>query len=260
MARVTSAVFLFLGAGPANAVITAQQELSLLSAWQEAHGAIDCGEYPGVCEAPFNCNQLLNTSDLEKMMWQVADEEGHANMRSWCMAGGSTYWSSTVQECLVNKNLKESAKLNFDIQRARGADEEDASFCFLEKHCTNTDVTESTSPAEAESICDQRYGKWWRHFGLKTAIPGLAKGTNTDVESYKSPALKLGNRGASKLSMRRAMLSCAMGSYHCDVVYCKETYCKDPAYVGKYSKYLKAGQWTPNHLKKRADATAATAK
>jgi len=101
------------------------------SPMEEYH--LNCGEYPGVCKEPFNCQKPMTDEEKEKFMWQVATPEGKPNMRSWCLAGGSTYWSSTVQECLVNKDLKEAAKVQFDIQKARGADEEDASYSVVKE-------------------------------------------------------------------------------------------------------------------------------
>jgi len=32
-----------------------------------------------------------------------------------------------------------------------------------------------------------------------------------------------------------AQMSCAMGTFHCDVLYCKQEYCSQPEFVEKYS-------------------------
>lgn len=217
----------------------------------DATGDIDCSLYPAVCQPPFECQKGLNDSFVQQMSWQIALKDGGANLKSWCLAGGSVYWASTVQQCLANKDLVHGAKVKYETQKAVGNDDEDAKWCFAEKHCTNTEVNSETTVEEAEEICDQRYGQWWRHAGLKTLVPGLQENPGMSPKQIgdyaKEHQLKLGSVRFEQGAMKRSMLSCAMGSYHCDVMYCKETYCKDSNFVAKYSNLLRTSAWQGKH-------------
>ncbi len=69
---------------------------------------------------------------------------------TWCRA---PQYHEYVTECLANKDLVKAGRLNYDItakQKRYGDNvhELDASYCFIEKHCTNEVVTEHTTLGE----------------------------------------------------------------------------------------------------------------
>merc|ERR1712183_376742 len=99
----------------------------------------------------------------------------------------------------------------------------DASYCFMEGHCANTKVTLSTTLEEATHMCDKRYGrKAWTSVSFTNKI--------------SSPTMVNQSSGFRDYNLTRtyALMACAMGNYHCDVIYCRETYCKNTTYSEKY--------------------------
>lgn len=164
--------------------------------------------------------------------------DGHVNFHSWCRS--PKYWSSVVKHCLVEKDLVKSAWTLYNLSKTDAlpsfVPEMDASYCFIEGHCTNEAVTASTTVEQAESMCDARYGHsaWAEDFGWKDL------GGVDDPSLYSNDGFKDGN--LTRLFLK---LACAMGNYHCDVIYCKETYCKQPYYINKYGHLLPK---VPGHL------------
>lgn len=167
----------------------------------------DCQEYPALCEAPFDCGRSTETaSSLMSMATQ-----GHADLHLWCVA---PEYGTFIETCLVDKDLVKAAWVLYNDTKAGkygdGETDNDAKYCFLEGHCTNTAVTTSTTLEEAERMCDYRYGdNGW------TMSPDQAKS------------------------------ACAMGNFHCDVMYCKETYCTMPEYIKQFAHLQPE---TPGHL------------
>lgn len=201
---------------------------------------VDCQMTPWMCEAPFDCvDAQENISDLWRTRWKVATWDGHANPKSWCT--DDTFWTTTVKECLVNKQPKKAALAKLSVQLSRGVDDEDAKYCFLEKHCTNEEVTEDTTPEQAEAICTKRYGERWKRTGMQDFYSGL----KSDAHNFSYLFGEAGTARSFRKAAAKSRIACAQGSFHCDVVYCKETYCKDATYRGLYSQYLKwdTGKW-----------------
>mmetsp|Transcript_120374 Transcript_120374/g.351648 ORF Transcript_120374/g.351648 Transcript_120374/m.351648 type:complete len:175 (+) Transcript_120374:1-525(+) len=172
-------------------------------------------------------------------MHGLATNDAHANLRSWCMPGLEKYANTVVKECLVNDNKKASAKAMYQQAFKDYSDELDASYCFLEGHCTNTVVHDNTSLFEMEVICDYRFTRkgWTMNFlkamkrlmTMKTAFSSLV-------------STKTGFR-TQRLTRHLSKMACAQGTFHCDVMYCKHTYCRDEYYVNKYGGLLKAFGW-----------------
>jgi len=206
----------------------------------------DCAKYPFMCEAPFNCQRPLTMFQQTRQFSRLAAADGHANMRSWCE--NPQYADVIVQACIHEKNPKKAAHLTFEATKAgRFGDSQDldASYCFMKGHCSNTEVTENTTVEEAEKMCDKRFGHdaWAVNFGTgdlqRAMLDHSAQGANN----------KAGFRNtAAPTAFAKA--ACATGNYHCDVIYCKETYCKMPHFVEQFGHLMPK---VPGHLIQERD-------
>jgi len=191
----------------------------------------DCEKYPTLCAEPFNCfSEPIGAKDILKMsLGRVATDDGHANLKAWCT--GLEWDSSIAKYCIQTPDLVKNAHLVFDKQVKAGVGELDGSYCFLEGHCVNEAVTPDTTLAEAEALCDEKYGheEWTSLSMLKMPI---------DLSSSKADGFK-----SRSWTSYFGKLACAMGNYHCDVIYCRETYCKMDHYKSKYEHFLKENGW-----------------
>jgi len=199
----------------------------------------DCDKNPGMCAPPFNC-QTWTYGDMARIFVEGMAVNGEPNLRSWCLV---PMYESYMRTCLVDKDLVKAGKIQYEwsLNMHAGVDEADASYCFIEGHCTNTAVTNETTLEEANKMCDERYGheEW-----TKTA--SLAKSADAMAAVSAIPLLNMrGGFHDPRTTKYFLMAACAMGNYHCDVVYCKETYCKNPYYVRKYGHLLPRA---PGHL------------
>jgi len=204
-----------------------------LKVWQSLGKPFDCRTYPTFCQAPFNCDQL-STDVAVQIMKSKANriEEGIAvngpNFAAWCT---NPAYESYVGECVVNKDLIKAAHRLYSMTAlgdlGEASLEKDASMCFVEGYCADTRVTANTTIEEASQICDDRYGHdRWTNYGAESSNdrPGYEKGPVFAKRSETMPY---------------AISTCAQGSYHCNVMYCKETHCKSVPMVAKYGHYLK---------------------
>jgi len=188
-----------------------------------------CGEHPSLCNEPLACHGALNEEEIRSWHKKIATDDGKPNLRLWCHSDFAVLADSLVQECLVNKDPLKSAHAVFEAQKANGATEADASYCFWEKHCNNEDVTSRTSMSEARNACDRKYGREsWESVSMKEMAILLRTFPNADNQSFSGP----------ELPNAFGRLSCAMGSFHCDVVYCQQTYCRMPNYIERYGHLL----------------------
>jgi len=193
---------------------------------------VNCSQHPSLCEAPLDCNSKPVTME-EVARWTAvgfATEDGHSNLRIWCTLPG--FADSLVKNCLTNHDLKTHAQVAFDGQVAHGGDQLDGSYCFMEGHCTNMNVTYDTTVEEAEALCDAKYGhETWTSFKLSDfdIVEELHPNATSTVTGFHSRAI----------TAAYGIAACAMGNFHCDVIYCRDTYCKKPEYVEKYGHYLK---------------------
>lgn len=189
----------------------------------------NCTETPALCQAPLNCdkNRVDYRETGRMLLRHVATLDGHSNLRPWCWDGARSFATTLVQHCIVNHDLMTSAKKTFELQKKAGIDLIDASYCFKEKHCLDTKVTVNTTVAEAEKFCDEKYGHdAWAKLNLISGKPKSKYFTKeTGFQDSATPAFF-------------GKMACAMGNYHCDIMYCKETYCKDEFYVKKFEHYL----------------------
>mmetsp|Transcript_68911 Transcript_68911/g.222749 ORF Transcript_68911/g.222749 Transcript_68911/m.222749 type:complete len:288 (+) Transcript_68911:71-934(+) len=201
----------------------------------------DCEAHPHMCKPPFDCQDWTFQDSLNLMMHGLATEDGHANLRTWCLPGLERYADPLLKQCVANHDMKTAATALYKSTFEQYNDEMDASYCFAEGHCTNQIVSDQTTVDEMERMCDWRFGrKGWtmnflkslkRIFSMPTAVSNLMS-RQTGVASQR-------------LTRILTKMSCAQGVFHCDVQYCKRTYCRDEYYVAKYTHLLPP---MPGHL------------
>uniref|UniRef100_A0A7S2J980 Uncharacterized protein n=1 Tax=Alexandrium andersonii TaxID=327968 RepID=A0A7S2J980_9DINO len=201
----------------------------------------NCSHHPWMCKEPFNCQILPDKAEFKRTQKTMATPDGHANVKTWC--GVPQYQPNLARHCIQEKDLKLSAERvhTATIKKRFGPFtlEADASYCFLEGHCTNTAVTYNTTMDEAERMCDFRYGHegWAVNFGYDDIVKvGMVLPVSmTPMNGFFT----------AKATAPFVKAACAMGNYHCDVIYCKDSYCKDPHYQKKYGHLSPK---TPGHL------------
>eukprot|EP00416_Gambierdiscus_australes_P015127 CAMPEP_0171058920 /NCGR_PEP_ID=MMETSP0766_2-20121228/2837_1 /TAXON_ID=439317 /ORGANISM="Gambierdiscus australes, Strain CAWD 149" /LENGTH=255 /DNA_ID=CAMNT_0011514279 /DNA_START=35 /DNA_END=802 /DNA_ORIENTATION=- len=222
----------------AASLATRAQALAAAAQAPPPSAPFNCSRWPTLCQAPFDCQTWTPEEKTQYSIRGLASE-GHSNPRSWCM---SPQYHEYAVECLVKKDLVKAAHLQYkwSIDSHDGIEELDGSYCFIEGHCSNLAVTNATTLEEADAMCDERYNHddWTKMLSISKMhlMPNLvdAQGASKTT-GFHNP----------KLTQFYLMMACAMGNYHCDVMYCKETYCKMPYYVQKYGHLLPKA---PGHL------------
>jgi len=194
----------------------------------------DCTTYPWMCEEPFRCESWERYDTLQVVKYGISNRSG-TNVRSWCLPGLENY-AEYAKECLVTRDLRAAATALYTAQSAAGLDNIDASYCFFEGHCSNKLVTDDTPPNDADLMCDYRFQHkhWVMNFNsvLKKIF---------DNTTYQPTLITIDDGLKSqRLARQMTKFACAQGTYHCDVMYCKHTYCSDTYYVNKFKKYLPA--------------------
>jgi len=199
-------------------------------------GDFDCEEHPRLCEAPFNCHEV-STSDIDRWLKEGVSAKGRPNYKLWCAV---PHYEAYASKCVAG-DLDGAGRAQFRLTTGGHfgpvTKEMDASACFMDGHCTNSEVTNDTTIDEAVQMCDDRFGREaWSRWGSES-MPAQ------DHLDYSLPAdMSTGYEGPEQT--RPFMLAgCAMGNYHCDVRYCQETYCKEEYYVQKYGHLLKRYGW-----------------
>jgi len=214
----------------------------------------NCTKFPDFCRGPFNCHlPKAPTADKDR---GVATFDGHVNYQKWCRL--YPRYSKPMTAC-VSRDYEKYGKLMY-------AEQEDMSknplrphmlhvqsqLCFLAGHCNNTEVNTGTTVADMEQMCDKRWGrkKWaeYRYYagplfaaydsatsgGLapgalpKTIHEGVKKGLSGVFSDLHDVAVDDG------IARSWATLSCGLGSYHCDVMYCQQNFCSDPSWREKH--------------------------
>lgn len=197
-----------------------------------------CSYSPTVCKQPFNCMMPANYSEQQRLGKTVMiSADGRTNPRAWC--GRPRFWKSILEECIVQKDLLKSAKTRFNqsMNDMGGAwfSRREAAYCFAEGHCTNEAVALDISNQEVRKQCDKRFGHEAWTVGMSgKAIHELDNeplSEETELDKHKAEMM--------------TKAACALGHYHCDVIYCRETYCKKKEYKEKFGHLQPA---TPGHL------------
>jgi len=248
--KVAEAIFAHrLGSGwPAK---KAQAEKGAKLATAATKKAFNCSQVPAFCRKPFNCGGEPVKTGAQGHA--VATEDGHPNFQAWCNV--YPVFAKPMASCAAGK-LKEYGHLMYAEQKAASTgplkvniSNIDAQYCFMAGHCSNTKVKDGMNVSDMERMCDAKFGRdeWTTNFHM---ISGLAKATMGGVFAGKihtnfwHPMLVTIDAG---FSTAFAKLACAMGNYHCDVMYCKETYCKDEGWKALHG-HLAAGA-APAQLK-----------
>jgi len=197
-----------------------------------------CKLFPKLCQPPFDCHTITNE---ERDMWNREGRafDGKPNLRSWCF---DPQFMPMMSRCAAG-DLSGAGMLQYDLTRAGlfgpTTMELDGSYCFMEGHCVNEAVTNDTTLEEAAQMCDERFGhEAWTRVGRDSAPP-------EDVIGFAMDEIDDRRNGFTSRNQTRPylMMACAMGNFHCDVMYCRENYCKNPHYVNKYGHMLKTYGW-----------------
>uniref|UniRef100_A0A7S2CWH9 Uncharacterized protein n=1 Tax=Alexandrium andersonii TaxID=327968 RepID=A0A7S2CWH9_9DINO len=190
-----------------------------------------CTSYPELCVQPFDCGNLT-MREINDLKRHAMAPDGHANLQMWCAV---PMFAKYINTCIVRKDLVAAAHVQFKWamdHKDEGADELDASYCFIEGHCKDTTVTSETTLEEADRLCDTRFGSggWGRE-----SLEAIKK---NEVKNFiRHPGSVSAKNGFQDRGMTTPLVktACAMGNYHCDLIYCRETYCKTDYYIQKYS-------------------------
>jgi len=186
-----------------------------------------CEERPWSCEAPYNCQDYTDETQETLAFHKMATEDNRSNLQGWCSKADSSNheFIDMVEECRTG-SMPRSALIGHEVQGREGLAvygdvayvwNIDASDCFANGGCTNTEITENTTVEEAEAMCDRRYGReaWASFQGATLGVVGPPwEGEHED---------------------EWRLLACAMGNYHCDIFYCRVNYCNDPKMIKKYA-------------------------
>merc|ERR1711860_91314 len=88
---------------------------------------------------------------------------------------------------------------------------------------------------DGEKMCDYRYGHegWTQNFFPTDAMLAQVSVIRDQLWGLKVVSDENGF-GEASVTKLFAKLACSMGNFHCDVSYCKHTFCKNPYYIGKY--------------------------
>lgn len=194
----------------------------------------DCAARPEYCGPPLNCQEPHIRHGFSTA------NNGHADLKLWCYQAWSfeNYRSGVVDQCLINHDLSAAATATYLFQAdpdygSATIGELDGSYCFIQGFCRldTITVTNDTTIAEAEAMCDDKYGheSWTTQSVFDGTAPTLAERFITG-QTLKS----------SDYYGRDA---CARGNFHCDVVYCRETWCKVPHFIETYGHLLTELPW-----------------
>ena len=158
---------------------------------------------------------------------QPVATDGHTNLQSWCLMSG--FRKGIVDSCIIQRELSKAGRLSFEEQGQSGVLEADGSYCFSAGHCLETRVTNATTIADAERLCDEKYGRAvWSTLTIQDV---LATELSAAVRGQLSLQTGIQNHEAA---VRFAQVACAMGNFHCDVIYCRENYCNKEHFRSRY--------------------------
>jgi len=169
---------------------------------------VHCEDVPEACMPPFNCNHHTALTMYSSI---TQSTHGHPNYNSWC----HTPYLDYGLHC-QKSNFREATKaLARSRQKNTELTEMDGQYCFAAGHCDNVRVSAKTTVEQAEEMCDEMFGHdVWTRKGL--------------LDLFKAKA------GHKRQDNEYAQLACAMGNFHCDVLYCKDKFCDEEHWKAKY--------------------------
>jgi len=171
-----------------------------------------CTLHPLACKAPFYCGTgPKEKTELRQMTKHIATKDGHANLHAWCSSAFKTDYIAYVDQCLKG-DMQAAADTVYGMQKALvpGGSllKADLDYCESAGLCNVPEVTENTTLMDAEEICDAKYThEAW------TSI--------STIDLTQAP--KIMTRDTAPIW---GMLACAMGNFHCDVMYCRLKHCR----------------------------------
>jgi hypothetical protein len=118
-----------------------------------------------------------------------------------------------VQGCLADGDLEAGADQYYKNIVAMDSYKIEANYCWKGGFCGMQDLTKSTltknsTTKDVDAWCDALFGDTWR----KLKVQDLLSSGYDAMSLLDTPKLK-------------ALVSCAMGSYHCDWGYCQKYFC-----------------------------------
>ena len=180
-----------------------------------------CEKSPYICAEPFDCLNISGqVKSPEQFQQQVAGPEG-IDFHSWCYI--PTFWEPAALPCLVEKDPLAYAQKMYENAMEKHIDGLHAANCFLVGYCESHEVTVNTTLAEAQDICDEWFPEpnGWRSMGSPPLVP---------LSQY-----------TKQIAKQFAQYSCAIGTFQCDAIYCRKTYCQ----MEKYQKMFQAKWFDP---------------
>lgn len=185
--------------------------------WNQMLDLSDCEEYPARCKEPFNCN-LDPVLPYEQILWNsgsIATPDGHPNPRVFCRDGWDTFSRPVYTRTMSCYNNEKNWREQYYMWHFREADQKQKDdtmdLCYKEKLC-DTGVANVSSIEEQERLCDQKYGReaWTSvNFGQE--------------HTYKSVSRNIASSFKGKMS-------CAMGTFQCDALFCRDIVCNLPEF------------------------------
>jgi len=208
----------------------------------------NCTAFPDYCRGPFNCHlPPAPTTDKGR---GVATADGHVNYNHWCKK--FPRYSKPMTAC-VSRDYTKYGKLMYAEQQEMTKNpfrpnqlHLQSQLCFLSGYCNNTKVNEATTVADMEKMCDDRWGhKSWTEFRrlagpLAAHADSISRGTEGLGKIQRNSGNPLNDlRDVSTddgFARAYAQLSCGVGNFHCDVMYCRQYFCEDPEWKAKHAQ------------------------
>jgi len=202
---------------PVLALALEDSAVLVQKAVSERQQGISCRSRPEIChDGLFNCESNIDDADLQKQITRATN--GHSNPNALCKEPVKL---NAYKKCIIDRDPVKAAQMMWEYRFPKS--DEDGQYCYAAGHCNNTGVTENTTVQEAEQMCNQVYGNdVWSGIGYE-----MLQGQRRSQMGRKN---------------RWAQIACAEGKWHCDVIYCRETVCKDDR-LRKNSHGL--AFWTP---------------
>mmetsp|Transcript_69924 Transcript_69924/g.198177 ORF Transcript_69924/g.198177 Transcript_69924/m.198177 type:complete len:376 (-) Transcript_69924:78-1205(-) len=186
----------------------------------------NCTAYPHMCSQPFNCEHFRPGEAVEWYYRGMAKVD--SNLRHWCNYPKE---ASGLATCIYENDPVGGAKIRLKAlersEHPKGIQAREASRCFVEGFCMDTEVRRETTKLEASKLCDNRFGREaWSKFGLYNEL------ASDSMQNARYP----GSAGFTNRNETRpwTIMSCATGRYHCDVMTCKQTFCVDEYFVKRF--------------------------
>lgn len=187
---------------------------------------VNCTHVPYFCREPFNCHKVPTKAT-------IATADGHADYSGWC-DGNADHFARAAVSCAAGDlsgygRIIHQAQLSIQVgpvSFGKTVEGLDAHYCFAFGHCDNKEVTTQTTLREAEAMCDRRFGH--EHW---TQISKANLSLGPDHIKMGWHGMYFDETGETDF----AEMACAMGNYHCDVIYCQQEYCSKQEFIDKYT-------------------------